>query len=117
MFCVFGKSKQLAKKKVHKEMLKFASDFSEQLRTIGRKTQEEKQKVVDDWIEKEFETMNPKKCTHEFSTPEFVKHCFKIMKLDNSNFADLTMMKKQYKILGVTHSKKTGKRILEWVTL
>lgn len=117
MFCVYGRSRPLAKKKVYKFMEDVFSDISIELRGIESRAQSCKQDVIDNYIEHEFNTMKPKKCTHEFAAPEFCKEAYDLMKVDKFNFGDLILMKKIEKTKGVTRSKKTNKIMLEWVKL
>lgn len=117
MFCVFGKSRPLAKKKIHKLMTVFSSDISIQLEKNKHLSQSDKQLIIDRFIDVEFKKMKPKKCTLEFSAPEFSKHAYDLIKKDSTNFGDLRLMKKIKKTKGVTKSKKTGKAMLEWACI
>jgi hypothetical protein len=117
MFCVYGKSRPLAKKKIQKLMADCFSDIFVELKKNERLNQSDKQLIVDRYVEFEFKSMKPKKCTHEFSAPEFSKEAYELMKKDHCNFSDLTLMKKVKKTKGITVSKKTNKIMLEWVKL
>jgi len=117
MFCVYGRSRLLATKKIHKVMSNYFSEISKNLRKMQRKTQAEKQAFIDNLINIEFENMAPRKCTLEFSTPEILNEAYNLMKADPTNFGDLTLMRKIKKTTGITRSEKTGKPFLCWVAL
>lgn len=91
------------------------SDVSVELEKFSNESQSFKQGVVDRWVEHEFNHMKPKKCTCEFSAPEFLNDALALIKPDTFNFGDLRLMKKKPKSKGMTHSKKTGKVLFEWV--
>lgn len=115
MFCVFGKSRPLAKIKIQKSSYNGWSVISRVLRKLESLTQRDKQIIIDGYVDIEFLVMKPKKCTCEFAAPEFAKEAYQLMACDKSNFSELTLMKKQKKTKGVMESKKTGKALLEWV--
>jgi hypothetical protein len=120
MFSIYGKSKVLAKKIVGKLMLNKNSDVSKELAEVGNATQDEKQTVINKYIDIEFHEMKLKRCTHEFSTPHIASEAFALMGKDQVNFSDLVMMKKQNKLnsdLKKVVSKVTGKPLMEWVTM
>lgn len=122
MFSVYGKSKQAAKKTVDKLMLNKNSEISVQLKemTTEMASQTEKQQVVDAKINEVFQTMKPKRCTHEFSTPHIAQEAYQLMKNDTDNFDDLVIMKKRPKKNAEGNnviSKATRKPLMEWVPL
>jgi len=120
MFCVYGKSLQAAKKTVDKQMMNKNSDISVKLCELDGATQSEKQAVADDFIDEVFKTMKPKRCTHEFSTPEIAIEAFELMQKDNTSFSDMTIMKKRPKKNAngnIVVSKATKKPLMEWVPL
>lgn len=120
MFCVYGKSKVLVKKTIGKKLLSKVSEASEAIAKLDNPTQDEKQSVIDEFIEQEFIDCKVKKCTHEFSTPEIAKEALDIMKYDVSNFSDLIIMKKVNKLNAngemVLH-KISRKPAMLWVPL
>lgn len=117
MFCVFGRSRPLAKKRVQKLSESYFSVVSRVLRALKSLSQQDMQVIVSGFVDIEFKAMKPRKCSHEFSTPEFSKECYDLMKSDRFNFDELRLMKKAKKSKGVTHSKRTGKPLFEWVVL
>lgn len=106
MFCVYGKSRQIAKKAIDRQVASGYGEVFEDTNRMHRATQDEKQSVVDGYVERRFKDMKPKKCSQEFSAPEFAKGCLWLMKKDKDNFSDLSLMKKQEKTKGVILSKK-----------
>lgn len=120
MFSIYGKSKLLARKQVGKQMLNKNRAISKKLSEIEDSTQDEKQKVIEQFVNEVFKEMKPKRCTHEFSTPHIASEAMAIMEKDSDNFADLVMMKKVNKLtpeLKVAVSKTTGKPLMEWVPM
>lgn len=118
MFSVYGKSRISAKKQTEKQMLTEFSNISKILKKSESKTQDVKQGIIDNYVDELFLTMKPKRCTHEFSTPEIMTEAFIIMDKDKYNFSDLIKMKKQVKINSKGHeikNKRTGKLSLQWV--
>jgi hypothetical protein len=118
MFCIYGKSKILAKKTVDKLMLNNRSEVSEKLKEMQGSTQSEKQIVIDEAINEVYQEMKLKRCTHEFSTPEIAAEALALMEKDTANFSNLVMMKKKNKLtaeLKKAVSKTTGKPLMEWV--
>jgi hypothetical protein len=120
MFSVYGKSVFVAKKIVDKIILNKNSDLSTELRKAVCRSQTEQQEIVDKYVKKVFESMKPKRCTHEFSTPEIADQAFEIMKGDKSNFSDLLIMKKVPKLNAEAFtviSKSSGKPLMKWIPL
>lgn len=120
MFSIYGKSKVLAKKTVGKLMLNKNSDVSKELIAMNNATQDEKQKVIDKFVNEVFSEMKPKRCTHEFSTPHIASEAMAIMEKDSGNFSDLIMMKKINRLspeLKRMVSKATGKPLMKWVPI
>ena len=118
MFSVYGKSKVLAKKKISKDLRTKSSDVSKALKESM--TQSEKQAVIDKFIDEEFKQMKPKRCTHEFSTPEIMREAYELMVKDEKTFSNLTQMKKVPKLNAENKeivSEKTGKVMMHWVPL
>lgn len=116
MFSVYGRSRPIAKRKVSKMMLDIFSDISKELKKYQNDSQLKKQLLVDIYVQDEFKSMGLKRCTHEFSTPEFCKEAFEMMKKDTFNFAEIVLMKKINKTNGAI-SKRTGRHQMEWVEM
>lgn len=119
MFCVYGRSLQVAKKAIDRQLLK-KSKINTGLAELSGESQEVKQAYIDKHVQEYFEKMKPKRCTHEFSTPEIAKEAYNLMKNDTKNFGDLALMKKKQKINAkgaVVISKSTKKPLMEWVPL
>lgn len=114
MFCVYGKSRVLAKKQIYKLMLKTHSDISVELKEIEHKSQTYKQKIIDGYIDDYFKEMKLKRCTHELSTPEIAYEALDIMNKDKGNFSECEVMKKVNKL---RVSKTTNKPLMEWVSI
>ena len=120
MFSVYGKSLQVAKKMADKIVSNKNSSISIKLKKMVSASQSEKQKVIDDLVIEIFKSMKPKRCTHEFSTPEIAKECYALMEKETANFSDLSIMKKRPKKNskgGLVISKSTRKPLMEWVPL
>jgi len=98
-------------------MLTKGSDIGKELSELRNASQDEKQAVVDKYVEIEFKEMKPKKCTHEFSTPHIASEALALMKEDTDNFSDCVLMKKQYKKNenGAVLATPKGKPKMEWV--
>ena len=100
-------------------MLLKGSGVNSALKKLGDDApQKDKQKVVDDFIQLEFENMKAKRCTHEFSAPPFAEEAFEIMTKDSLNFAGLSLMMKIPKLNPEAKpvlSKATGKPMMQWV--
>jgi hypothetical protein len=120
MFSVYGKSKVVARKIVGKMLSNDRSEINIQLREMIDASQSEKQGVIDQLVNDVYQNMKQKRCTHEFSAPEFAIEAFELMKKDTDTFSDLTLMKKVNKINKegkVMASKATGKPLMEWVSI
>ena len=119
MFCVYGKSKILAKKTIDKKLLSEGSDVSEAIAKLKNPTQDEKQSVINDFIDQEFVNCKVKRCTHEFGAPQIAREALALMKKDTNNFSDLSLMKKINKLNaqgGNVLNKKTKKPLMVWVS-
>ena len=120
MFSIYGRSKILAKKTVGKLMLNKNSAVSKELKEIESGTQDEKQAVIDKFVDEVFKEMKLKRCTHEFSTPHIASEAMTLMEKDINTFSDLVMMKKVNKLtaeLKNAVSKATGKPLMQWVPI
>ena len=116
MFSIYGRSKVIAKKLIDKELENINGDLSKELNKYSL-TQNEKQKILDDAIDKKFIDMSIKRCTQEFSAPEFARECLAMMQKDDC-FSHLKLMMKQPKLLKSgkkSTSKTTGKTLMAWV--
>ena len=101
-------------------MLNKNSYISKELKELDGATQDDKQAVIDKFIELEFADMKAKRCTHEFSTPHIARQALTIMLKDSKTFSNLVMMKKANKLnaeLKNVISKATGKPLMEWVPI
>jgi len=101
-------------------MLNKNSDVNKEIAELINATQDEKQFVIDKYIDKEFFVMKRKRCTHEFSTPHIASEALVLMHKDTVNFSDLVLMKKVNKLsaeLKILVSKATGKPLMEWVPI
>ena len=112
MFSIYGKSRPIAKKTIDKQCFDGFSEVCVKLSESRHKPQSERQAIVDEYVNEEFESMKPKRCTQEFSTPEFCKEALLLMKEDKSNFSNLIMMKKIQKDEELT---ATGRKKMVWV--
>lgn len=121
MFCVFGKSKQVARKKLTGQLIKGKGTVTERVSELGSNaSQNARELVFEECVQEEFLKMKPCKCTHDFSAPEFAIEAMAIMKADKENFSELTIMKRVYRenTEGKTVvSKSTGKPLFNWVSL
>lgn len=113
MFCVFGKSRHLAKRRVMKQAEKYDSKISIELRKSESLSLEEKQLILNDFFESEFLKMKEKKCTQDFSAPGFARDALNLMKKNADDYRNLKIKKKKLKGM----NKKTGRKIFEWVDL
>jgi len=108
------------KKTVDKLMMNNRSDISVELEDMENASQTEKQAVVDLLTADVFKSMKPKRCTHEFSTPEIAIEALEMMVKDKVNYSHLTIMKKRTKLNAEGNpkiSKATKKPLMEWVPL
>lgn len=108
------------KKTIDKMLLNKRSRVCVAISKLDNPTQDEKQKIIDGFINEKFTTDKIKRCTHEFSTPEIVKEALAIMKKDTDNFSHLVLMKKVNKLKAngeIQLSKSTHKPLLAWVKL
>lgn len=120
MFCVYGRSRVLAKKQMNKLICKGDGEVSCNLRKLKDDSQSAKQEVIDKCSNEYFINMKVKRCTHEFSTPEIAYEALKLMLNDKNNFTDCEVMKKINKLtadLKVLVSKSTGKPLMKWVPI
>jgi len=101
-------------------MMNNRSDISVELEDMENASQTEKQAVVDLLTADVFKSMKPKRCTHEFSTPEIAIEALEMMVKDKVNYSHLTIMKKRTKLNAEGNpkiSKATKKPLMEWVPL
>tara|TARA_R110000850_G_scaffold149814_2_gene272285 strand:+ start:96 stop:455 length:360 start_codon:yes stop_codon:yes gene_type:complete len=117
MFCIYGRSRVAASKYIDKKMENYNSDISVKLKLAD--SQDQKQSIIDSFIDERFKVTPIRKCSHELSAPEFAEELLFLMQKESA-FSDLKITKKIQKTLKsgeLSFSKTTGKALMKWVDI